>query len=59
MKFLGFLLLLAGWGIVLTALALLAANAPRVAFVLAGVGVEILGLVLVVRAHPAPRGERE
>jgi hypothetical protein len=59
MKFLGFLLLLAGWGIVLTALALLAANAPRVAFVLAGVGVEILGLVLVIRAHPAPRGEHE
>jgi hypothetical protein len=59
MKFLGFLLLLAGWGIVLTALALLAADAPRVAFVLAGIGVEILGLVLVIRAHPAPRGEHE
>jgi len=59
MKFLGFLLLLAGWGIVLTALALLAASAPRAAFVLAGVGVEILGLVLVIRAHPAPRGEHE
>ncbi len=59
MKFLGFLLLLAGWGIVLTALALLAASAPRVAFVLAGIGVEILGLILVIRAHPAPRGEHE
>ncbi len=59
MKFLGFLLLLAGWGIVLTAVVLLAASAPRVAFVLAGSGVEILGLVLVIRAHPAPRGERE
>jgi uncharacterized membrane protein YccC len=59
MKFLGFLLLLAGWGIVLTAVALLAANAPKVAFVLAGFGVEILGLVLVIRAHPAPRGEHE
>ncbi|MGO9590766.1 MAG: hypothetical protein ACLP3K_12080 [Candidatus Acidiferrales bacterium] len=59
MKFLGFLLLLAGWGIVLAAIVLLAASAPRVAFVLAGVCVEILGLVLVIRAHPAPRGEHE
>jgi hypothetical protein len=59
MKILGFLLLLAGWGIVLAAIALLAAGAPRVAFVLSGVGVEILGLVLVIRAHPAPRGEHE
>ena len=59
MKFLGFLLLLAGWGIVLTAVVLLAASAPRVAFVLAGIGVEILGLILVIRAHPAPRGEHE
>lgn len=59
MKSLGFLLLLAGWGIVLAAVALLAGSAPRAAFVLAGIGVEILGLVLVIRAHPAPRGERE
>jgi hypothetical protein len=55
----GFLLLLAGWGIVLTALALLAAEGPRAAFVLAGVGVEIVGLALVVRAHPIRRGVRE
>jgi hypothetical protein len=59
MKFLGFLLLLAGWGIVLTAIALLAASAPRAAFALSGIGVEILGLILVIRAHPAPRGEHE
>jgi hypothetical protein len=52
----GFLLLLAGWGIVLAALALLAADAPRMAFVLAGMGVEIVGLVLVIRSHPLPRG---
>ena len=56
MKFLGFLLLLAGWGLVLTAVALLAASVPRAAFVLSGVGVEILGLILIIRAHPAPRG---
>jgi hypothetical protein len=59
MKILGFLLLLAGWGIVLSALVLLAEGPPRAAFVLAGLGVEIVGLVLVVRAHPVPRGERE
>ena len=59
MKSVGFLLLLAGWGLVLTAIVLLATSAPRIAFVLAGIGVEILGLVLVIRAHPAPRGERE
>jgi len=59
MKFLGFLLLLAGWGLVLTAIVMLAASGPRAAFVLAGIGVEILGLALVIRAHPAPRGEHE
>jgi len=53
------LLLLAGWGIVLAAVVLLMAEAPRAAFVLAGTGVEALGLALVIRAHPAPRGERE
>jgi hypothetical protein len=59
MRIFGFLLLLAGWGIVLSALVLLAAEAPRVAFVLAGVGVEIVGLVLVIRAHPIRRGAHE
>jgi len=44
---------------VLAAVALLAAGGARIAFVLAGIGVEILGLVLVIRAHPAPRGEHE
>jgi hypothetical protein len=59
MKLLGFLLLLAGWGLVLAAIVLLAASASRAAFVFSGIGVEILGLVLVIRAHPAPRGEHE
>jgi hypothetical protein len=57
MKILGFLLLLAGWGLALAAVVLLAAAAPRAAFVLAGVGVEVVGLVLVIRGHSAPRGE--
>ena len=56
MKLLGFLLLLSGWGIVLTAVALLAATGPRTAFVFAGLGVEVMGLVIVIRAHP--RGEQ-
>jgi hypothetical protein len=56
MKLLGFLFLLAGWAIVVCALALLQPG-PRVAFVLAGMGVEILGLVLIIRSHPLLRGE--
>jgi len=53
MKLLGFLLLLSGWGIVETALHLLHRNALS-AFILAGLGVEILGLALVARAHLPP-----
>jgi hypothetical protein len=52
----GFLLLLAGWGIVLTAIAILASGA-RAGFVLAGATVEIVGLVLVVQSHK-PRQEK-
>ena len=51
MKLAGFLLLLAGWAIVLFALALLASTSQRAGFVLAGIGVEALGLVLAVRSH--------
>ena len=58
MKLSGFLLLLAGWGIVLAALVLLAQAAPRAGFVLAGIGVEALGLILVVRSHLVPRRDR-
>jgi hypothetical protein len=59
MRLVGFLLLLAGWGLVLSAVALLASAGPRASFALAGCGVELLGLILVVRSHrPAPREER-
>jgi hypothetical protein len=58
-KIFGFLLLLAGWGLVLAALALLAANVPRAIFVLAGVCVELVGLTLVMRAHLVSQGARE
>ncbi len=51
MKLAGFLLLAAGWAIVVTALVLLPSAASRVMFVLAGSAVQVLGLVLAVRSH--------
>ena len=51
MKLTGFLMLVAGWGIVLASMSLLVAMKPRTIFVLAGLGVEVVGLVLVVRSH--------
>ena len=57
MKLVGFFLLLAGWAIVLAALAVIGAGAPLTAFILSGTGVEILGLVLVVRSHMVRRHE--
>ena len=59
MKILGFMLLVSGWAIVLTAVVLLTRDVPRAAFVLAGIGVEIVGFGVLVRAHPVGRGERE
>jgi uncharacterized membrane protein YccC len=58
-KLLGFLLLLAGWGIILTAVVLLSQTPARMAFVIAGLGVEALGFALVIRSHPIARGEEE
>lgn len=57
MKLAGFLLMASGWIIVLAALLLLAPGSSRVVFVLAGVGVETLGLAVVVRSFSASRGE--
>jgi len=51
MKFTGFLMLVAGWVIVLASMPLLASMKSRTIFVLAGRGVEVIGLVLVVRSH--------
>jgi hypothetical protein len=56
-KLAGFLLLLAGWAIVLAAVVLLVPASPRNGFVLAGFGVEVMGLVLVVRSHLPLQGE--
>ena len=51
MKPIGFLLLLAGWFLVLAALEMLKATAPLAIFELAGVAIEVLGLALVFRAN--------
>jgi hypothetical protein len=59
MKPFGFLLLFSGWAIVVAAVALLAPGGIRIAFVLSGIGVEMIGLVFVVRSHPVLRGERD
>jgi len=58
MKLAGLLLLLSGWGLVLAALPLLGRASVLAAFVLAGTGVEILGLVLLVRSHMPSRQRR-
>jgi CHASE1-domain containing sensor protein len=58
MRLTGFVLLVSGWIIVLAAVVLLKSSSPQqVSFVLAGIGVEALGLALVVRSHLIPRGE--
>ena len=59
MKLAGFLLLLAGWTIVLSAVTLLASAGQRAGFVLAGIGVEAVGLVLAVRSHLVLPEEQE
>ena len=58
MRLAGFLLLLAGWGIVLAAVIVLGAGVPRGAFVFSGLGVEILGFVVIMRSYPLPRSGR-
>lgn len=59
MKLAGFLLLLTGWIIALAAVLMLKSGLPQTGFVVAGIGVEVEGLVVVVRSHLAPRRERE
>jgi cytochrome c biogenesis protein CcdA len=59
MKLAGFLLLLAGWIIVVASVVLLLPQSARAVFVLAGVGVEIMGLTLVTRANPLAGREKE
>ena len=56
MKIAGLLLLPAGWLLALLAVILLRTEASRGAFVLAGMGVQVLAVVLIFRAHRLPRG---
>ena len=57
MKLAGIFLLLAGWGIVLSALDLLRSTPALVAFVLSGTVVELMGLFLLFRSHLPASGE--
>jgi len=57
MKFAGLLVTPAGFFLSIAALVLFPAPASRVAFVLAGLAVEVLGLVVAVRGHIEERGE--
>jgi Flp pilus assembly protein TadB len=58
MKVVAFLMLLAGWFLVLAAIVLFRAPPLRAAFVLAGIAVETLGLILVFRSHRMAREEK-
>jgi hypothetical protein len=59
MKLAGLFLLVAGWAIVVGAVALLPSPGGRIGFVLAGMMVELLGLALTVRAHLVLQTEGE
>ncbi|MGO8786698.1 MAG: hypothetical protein ACLQVL_04850 [Terriglobia bacterium] len=55
MKITGLLMMPAGWIIVLAALVLLPVSLVMNLFIAAGIGVEILGLVLFTRSHMISR----
>ena len=58
-KVVSFLLLLAGWLLVLASIVLLPSPAARASFVfLPGLAVELLGLALVFRSHSIGREKR-
>jgi hypothetical protein len=58
MKLAGMLLLLAGWGIVVSAVVLFPRPMTRVLFVLAGLGVQGLGLILAFRSGATLQEEK-
>jgi hypothetical protein len=59
MKLASLLLLVAGWAIVVAAVALLPSAGARAGFVLAGIAIELFGLALAVRAHLVLQAEGE
>ncbi|MBV9156456.1 MAG: hypothetical protein JO097_09345 [Acidobacteriaceae bacterium] len=58
MRLAGFLLMPTGWAIVLAALMLLTSLPSRTCFVIAGMGIEMLGLILAARSHLLSRGAK-
>ena len=56
MKYAGLLVMPTGFFLTLAALALFPDPGRRVAFVLCGLAVEVLGLVVTVRGHMQSRG---
>jgi hypothetical protein len=58
LKIAGFFLLLAGWALVVSTLALLGSAPARTGFVLAAIGVEIVGIILVARSHLSVQEDR-
>jgi hypothetical protein len=59
MKIAGFLLLVAGWLLVLAPVVLLRPGPPQAVFTLAGIAVEVLALAIVFRAHLVHHGRPE
>ena len=55
MKLVGFLLLAAGWVIVLAAVALLPSPLSRNSFAMAGLAIQLLGFGFVCRSHIEPK----
>jgi hypothetical protein len=58
MKVVGFLMLPAGWFLVLAAIVLFPSPALRGAFSLVGFALEVVGLVFAFRAHLIPREDK-
>ena len=59
MRVVGFLMLLAGWFLVLAAVVLFPSPGIRAAFVLVGIAVEGVGLFIVFRSHLIPKEDKE
>jgi hypothetical protein len=55
----GILLMVAGWILLLAAVIMLNSLPARTSFAMAGLGVEILGLVLLARTHIPRRKKRD
>jgi hypothetical protein len=58
MKGVGFLMLLAGWFLVLGAIVIFPSPSLRSVFVLTGVALEALGLILAFRSHLIAREDK-